>query len=122
MNIVKINSRSQFLNRLSTSGKKYAIGKFFRDGCKPCKTFQENYIKPREHIEIDLLEINHNENKFISKQFVVKVLPTAVLFENGEPIKRMEGLKQADEFFATVDNIISKQRTQDILSDWHEYQ
>lgn len=103
MIVVKINSRSQFLNRLSTSGNKYAIGKFFRDGCKPCKTFQENYIKPREHIEFDLLEINHNENKVISKQFDVKVLPTAILFENGEPIKRMDGLKQVDEFFTTFD-------------------
>ena len=104
MDTIKVNSLRQFTSGV-TSGRKYAIAKFYKNGCKPCGTLQEKYMKPRGGLSIDVYEIEHVNNKVISRQFDVRVLPTAILFENGEPVSRMDGLKEADEFFENVDNL-----------------
>jgi thioredoxin-like negative regulator of GroEL len=44
-------------------------------------------------------------NKVISRRYDVRVLPTVVLLENGEPVERAEGLKDAEAFFENVDNL-----------------
>jgi len=104
MQTIKVQSLRQFTTGVTT-GRKYALAKFHKDGCKPCKVIQEKYINPRQNLELDVYEIEHVNNKVISRQFNVRVLPTVVLFENGEPVERAEGLKAAEAFFENVDNL-----------------
>ncbi|AGE53578.1 thioredoxin [Acanthocystis turfacea Chlorella virus GM0701.1] len=104
MQTTKVNSLRQFTTGVTT-GRKYALAKFYKDGCKPCKVIQEKYIKPRQNLNLDVYEIEQINNKVISRQYNVRVLPTMILFENGEPVGRAEGLKAAEEFFENVDNL-----------------
>ncbi|AGE56677.1 thioredoxin [Acanthocystis turfacea Chlorella virus NE-JV-2] len=104
MQTIKVNSVRQFTTGVAT-GRKYALAKFYKDGCKPCGALNEKYIKPRKNLDIDLYEVEHVNNKVISRQYNVRVLPTVVLFENGEPVGRAEGLKAAEEFFENVDSL-----------------
>ncbi|AGE55692.1 thioredoxin [Acanthocystis turfacea Chlorella virus MN0810.1] len=104
MQTVKVQSLRQFTTGV-TAGRKYAIAKFYKDGCKPCGALQEKYIKPRQDLDLDVYEIEHVNNKVISRQFNVRVLPTVVLLENGEPVERAEGLKAAEAFFENVDKL-----------------
>jgi thioredoxin-like negative regulator of GroEL len=105
MQTIKVESLRQFTTGVA-SGRKYALAKFYKNGCKPCGALQERYIKPRRNLDIDLYEIEHVNNKVISRQFNVRVLPTVVLLENGEPVERAEGLKAAEAFFENVDTLV----------------
>jgi thioredoxin-like negative regulator of GroEL len=51
-------------------------------------------------------EIEHVNNKVISRQYNVRGLPTVILFENGEPVDRAEGLKAAEAFFENIDKLV----------------
>ena len=56
MQTIKVNSLRQFTTGVTT-GRKYALAKFYKDGCKPCGALTEKYIKPRKNLDIDLYEI-----------------------------------------------------------------
>jgi len=104
MQTIKVDSLRQFTTGVA-SGRKYALAKFYKNQCRPCRVLQETYINPRKNIPIDVYEIEHANNKVISRQFDVLGLPTAILFENGEPVARMTGLKEAGGFFENVDKL-----------------
>jgi thioredoxin 1 len=104
MQTIKVDSLRQ-LTEGTASGRKYALAKFYKNQCRPCRVIQEKYINPRKNIPIDVYEIEHVNNKVISRQYDVRGLPTVILFENGEPVDRAEGLKAAEAFFENIDKL-----------------
>jgi thioredoxin-like negative regulator of GroEL len=116
MNIVKVNTYQQILSGMSYGNRRHAVVKIGSGHCKACKKLSERLYEKTD-LEIDVYEVNHDENKAISRLFGVRMLPTAIFFEDAVPMARMTGLKEADDFFQTVDDVVIRECS---VINWHE--
>ena len=106
MQTIKVNNYQKMLDNLY-SGRKYALIKFTSNSCRACKNLQPRIEKLDLDIDIDVYDVNHDENKAISKLFSVRALPTVVFCEDGIPSARMVGLNKTQEFFYLVDQVVN---------------
>jgi thioredoxin-like negative regulator of GroEL len=104
MNIVKVNTYQKMLSQIH-NGKRHSIIKFSGKNCKACKKMNERLLEIKD-LAVDVYDIDHYENKMISRLFSVRMLPTAVFIEDGMPMARMSGLSEADEFLSTVKDVV----------------
>ena len=105
MNIVKINTSKQLTTHIMSSTRKGII-KFTKNTCKPCKLFNQK-IKDTD-LPIDLYDVDFSENKYLAKIFNITVLPTAVFINENQPVARMNGLKDYDDFIELVEDVTLK--------------
>lgn len=105
MNVVKINTSKQLTTHITSSTRKGVI-KFTRNTCKPCKLFTQK-IKDTD-LPIDLYDVDFSENKHLARLFNVTVLPTAVFIDENQPVARMNGLKDYDDFIELVEDVSTK--------------
>ena len=106
MQIIKVNSYSQMLGGLH-NGRKYALIKFTSKSCRACKNLEPRIAKL--DLDIDIYDVNHDENKAISRAFSVRSLPTMVFCEDGVPSARMVGVNKTKEFFQFVDQVVNNE-------------
>ncbi len=67
---------------------------FYADWCGPCKRLAPIL----EELEsIDVLKVNVDSFDEISRRYGIMSIPTLILFENGEEIKKSIGFKTKDE-------------------------
>jgi thioredoxin-like negative regulator of GroEL len=92
---------------MCNNGHKHSIIKFTSKNCVACKQLSKK-IEERAELEIDVYDIEHLENKAISRMFSVHALPTAIFFENAIPMARMTGLKESADFLQIVDDVVIK--------------
>ena len=102
MQTIKVNSYSKMLDGLR-NGRKYALIKFTSNSCRACKKIA------KLDLDIDVYDVNHDENKAISRAFSVRSLPTVVFCEDGIPSARMVGLNKANEFFEVVGQVVNNE-------------
>jgi len=109
MNFIRVNSYTQMLNNMYTDRlhRKHAIVKFYKNNCVPCTSLSKK-LEERSHIDVDVYEVYHPDNKHISRMFGVRVLPTAVFFKDGMPIRRLDGMKEADNFLYFVEETVAE--------------
>ena len=72
---------------------------FYADWCNPCKMMAPTVAKLAEAYEgkVKVGKINVDENRELAKQYRILSIPTVVLFENGEALKRHSGVLMEDE-------------------------
>ena len=71
---------------------------FWAEWCGPCQTFipiLHSYAEKTDAVKIG--KINVDENRELAKQYRILSIPTVVLFENGEALKRHSGVLMEDE-------------------------
>jgi len=105
MNIIKVNTYQQLVKNIASSSRPSVI-KFTAKTCKPCKHFNENFLS--SGFKIDVYDVEFSENKAIAKLYNVRVLPTAILINKMQPVERMNGLKEYDEFIEFVENVMPR--------------
>ena len=67
---------------------------FWAEWCGPCQTFipiLHSYAEKTDAVKIV------DENRELAKQYRILSIPTVVLFENGEALKRHSGVLMEDE-------------------------
>ena len=106
MQTVKVNSYSNMLSGLH-SGRKYALIKFTSKSCRACKNLEPRIAKL--DLDIDVYDVNHDENKAISRAFSIRSLPTVVFCEDGIPSARMVGLNKTSEFLEVVGQVVNNE-------------
>ena len=73
---------------------------FYADWCGPCQMLAPIL----EEVDfIDVLKINVDEHQELAAKFGVMSIPTLVLMENGEEVKRDLGFKNLDQIKKMVD-------------------
>ena len=107
MQTIKVNSYSKMLGGLQ-SGRKYALLKFTGKNCGACKKLEPKLTEIK-NLDIDIYDVEHYENKVISRAFSVRALPTVVFCEDGIPSARMTGLSESDDFFQLVDDVVNNE-------------
>ena len=106
MQTIKVNSYSKMLDGLH-NGRKYALIKFTSNSCRACKNLHPKIAKL--DLDIDVYDVNHDENKTISRAFSIRSLPTMIFCEDGIPSARMVGLNKANEFFEVVGQVVNNE-------------
>ena len=55
---------------------------------------------------LQVVKIDTEKYPQIASQYQIEALPTLVLFKDGQPIKRIEGLRQAPQLIADLQTLL----------------
>lgn len=100
MNVLKLNQES--FNEAVKSGK--ALVDFYADWCGPCRMMApilEAVAAERE--DLTVAKVNVDECGELASRFGVMSIPTLVVLEDGEEIKRIVGARPKDALLAEID-------------------
>lgn len=73
--------------------KPLTVTKFYAEWCGPCKAFSPVLEKFVNDHNLEYEEFNIDENPHLVDQFKVTSVPTTILFNNGEEINRVVGVR-----------------------------
>lgn len=87
--------------------EKVTLVDFFAQWCGPCKMLSpvlEEIAKETDKFDIVKIDIDQNRDLAIDSE--VEVVPTMVLFKNGKPVERVEGLISKSQILELVNKHI----------------
>ena len=70
---------------------------FYADWCGPCRMLSPVLKDFSKETDIDIKKINVDNNEKIAKQYGVMSIPTLILFEDGNIVKKNTGYLSLDE-------------------------
>lgn len=70
---------------------------FYADWCGPCKMLAMEIEKVASEIDIDIVKVNVDEEEEIARKYGVMSIPTLILFENGQELKKTIGFMPKDK-------------------------
>lgn len=76
---------------------------FYATWCGPCKMLGLVMDKCHEEIPIDIIKIDVDKESNLASKYNITSVPTLILFENGNEIKRISGFMNKDELIKWVD-------------------
>jgi thioredoxin 1 len=82
---------------------------FWAEWCQPCHmitpTIEELASEYRGKVKVG--KVNTDQNRDVSVRFGISAIPTIMLFQDGEVIKKFVGLTSKDQFQAALDELAS---------------
>ena len=81
---------------------------FYAIWCGPCKIMAQilEQVGQQMRGQISIIKIDTDKYPNLASQNQIQALPTLVVFKNGQPIKRIEGVVQAPQLIADLQNLI----------------
>jgi thioredoxin 1 len=75
--------------------------------CGLCKVVEPMFIQFRDRWDdrIRLVNINADENFKLASCYKLTILPTAILFVDGQVVHRLEGFRGREDLYANLDRI-----------------
>jgi thioredoxin len=72
---------------------------FYATWCGPCQMMSPILEQVGVHMKdkLQVVKIDTDRYPIIASQYQIQALPTLVLFKNGEPVQRIEGVMQAPQ-------------------------
>ena len=70
---------------------------FYADWCGPCKMLAMEIEKVASEIDIDIVKVNVDDEEDIARRYGVMSIPTLILFENGQELKKTIGFMSKDK-------------------------
>jgi thioredoxin len=79
---------------------------FYATWCGPCQMMAKilEQVGQRMRGKIAIVKIDTEKYPQLASQHQIHALPTLVVFKNGQPIRRIEGVLQADQLIADLQN------------------
>lgn len=82
---------------------------FWATWCGPCKkmgAILENQIVPKmEEAGVKVFKVNIEDEPGLAARFEVLSIPTLVIFKDGEPVARMEGVQEPQDVIGEVGKV-----------------
>jgi len=82
---------------------------FLAEWCNPCKQFSPIFEKISDNYddkdEIKFVKINIDNAKSLAAEYEIMSIPTLMILENGEVIKKKIGLMKEKDLNELIDNI-----------------
>lgn len=95
--ITKLND-SSFSEFILNSDKRVVVD-FYADWCGPCKMMSPVFEEVSErNSNIDFCKVNVDESTMIAQRYGIMSIPTFMIFENGQPVKKQLGAMNGYEF------------------------
>lgn len=93
MEVIKVNLEN-FAQEVLKSDKPVLLD-FYADWCGPCKMMAaEIDAYAEETTKVKVCKLNVDESTDLAMTFGVMSIPTVILFENGQEVKRFVGAKE----------------------------
>lgn len=70
---------------------------FYADWCGPCKMLAMEIEKVASEIDIDIVKVNVDDEEEIARKYGVMSIPTLILFENEQELKKTIGFMPKDK-------------------------
>lgn len=77
--------------------KERAVVDFYATWCGPCKMFGPIFEEVSEDSNINFVKLDVDKNDDIARKYGVMTIPTVILFDNVEEVKRHVGLMNKEE-------------------------
>lgn len=95
-------------SELLASADRPVLVDFYANWCGPCQMMspilEEVGAKMKDRLQV--VKIDTEKYPQIASQYQIEALPTLVLFKDGQPIKRIEGLRQAPQLIADLQTLL----------------
>lgn len=75
-----------------------AVVDFYATWCGPCKMFAPIFEEVSSEIDMNFIKLDTDEHSDIARGYGVMSIPTIILFENGNEVKRHTGFMSKEEF------------------------
>ncbi len=92
--MIKHYSKEEDFNEII---KNKVLVDFYADWCGPCKMLAMEIEKVASEIGIDIVKVNVDEEADIARKYGVMSIPTLILFENGQELKKTIGFIPKDK-------------------------
>lgn len=92
--MIKHYSKEEDFNEII---KNKVLVDFYADWCGPCKMLAIEIEKVASEIDIDIVKVNVDEEEDIARRYGVMSIPTLILFENGQELKKTIGFMSKDK-------------------------
>lgn len=81
---------------------------FYATWCGPCQMMAPilEQVGDRLKGRVQIVKIDTDKYPNIASQYQINALPTLVLFKNGQPVERIEGLVQADQLIGRLRSLV----------------
>jgi thioredoxin len=81
---------------------------FYAAWCGPCQMMAKNLDQVNQTMKqkVKIVKIDTEKYPDLASKYQVQALPTLVLFNQGQPIDRVEGLLSADQIVRRLQNLI----------------
>lgn len=73
------------------------------DWCAPCKQLEPILKQLAGDVEAAIGKLNVDENREVPSKFGVTAIPTMLIFKDGEPVDRLQGLMPGDQLRAALE-------------------
>ena len=82
---------------------------FWAEWCGPCRMVGPivDEIATEKEGELKVLKLNVDENPNTAREYGIMSIPTLLVFQNGEPAKRIVGAKGKAQLLADLDEFVS---------------
>lgn len=92
--MIKHYSKEEDFNEII---KNKVLVDFYADWCGPCKMLAMEIEKAASEIDIDIVKVNVDDEEDIARRYGVMSIPTLILFENGQELKKTIGFMSKDK-------------------------
>ncbi|MDH6061790.1 thioredoxin [Chrysosporum bergii ANA360D] len=81
---------------------------FYADWCGPCQMMVPilEQVNTQLQNQLRIVKIDTEKYQGLASQYQINALPTLVLFKQGQPIQRIEGVVQAKQLVEHLKNFI----------------
>lgn len=81
---------------------------FYATWCGPCQMMAKilEQVGQQMRGQIAIVKIDTDKYPQLASQNQIQALPTLVVFKNGQPVKRIEGVLQAPQLIADLQSVI----------------
>ncbi len=86
------------------SGNQLVLVDFFADWCGPCKMMSPilHEVKAVLNDDIKIIKINVDNNPELAAKFMVRGVPTLILFKNAQVLWRQSGVASKEELIQLI--------------------
>ncbi|MGM9876681.1 MAG: thioredoxin [Bacilli bacterium] len=85
-------------NDFSTLIKDRVVVDFYATWCGPCRMFGPVFEEVSKDKDFNFVKLDVDKYSDIAREYGVMSIPTVILFENGNEVKRFTGFMSKDEF------------------------
>lgn len=98
-------NKENFENEVLNSNKLTVVD-FFATWCGPCQMLAPVLEKlSKEQNDLNIFKVDIDESVELAIKYQVEVVPTLVIFKNGNPVKTLEGFRTEKELLEELNKL-----------------